>query len=394
MRGGIAGAPPPGCIAIPVMRRRIMRARFRGWLVSTARKAVSLVLRAEPKEQSPVIIAPAGSEPMLADAARFYLGAREPRLVTALSMGDYLSGAAIGYLGRPRTALKLHPAGYHLDRDHNPNDGFEWINFAAACHGHRADIEAARRRFESLMSNLRKRDAKRAYVFGTGPSLAAAMERDWSDGYRIVCNTIVRDPALWAHLEPDVVVAGDTIYHFGFTEFAKAFREDLRRRLRERPVHFIYPAMFDVIVQREFAEFRDFLIPIPMMPGKQIFRGDMDSDFSLPAVGNVINLLQLPLATTLSKEVCLWGFDGRAPNDRGFWANSGRHSYPELMHTLHEAHPAFFREHIPSGRESKYVAAVHGDLLDSNLVLLESAGWKFRMLHHSYTPTFAKRYAP
>jgi hypothetical protein len=289
-------------------------------------------------------------------------------------------------------ALKLHPSGHHLDSNENPNDGFEWINFAAACHGHRSNIEASRRRFQSLLSDLRARDAKRAYVFGTGPSLAAAIDREWSDGYRIVCNTIVRDPVLWAHLEPDVFVAGDTIYHFGFTEFARAFREDLKKRLRERPVCFVYPAMFDVIVQREFAEFRDFLIPVPMKPGKQLFLGDMDEDFSLPAVGNVLNLLLLPLATTLSKEVGLWGFDGRAPNDQGFWANSGRHSYPELMHTLHEAHPAFFREHIPTGRESKYVATFHGDLLDSNLALLEKEGWTFRMLHRSHTPTLAKRY--
>src|SRR5690606_15753944 len=111
------------------------------------------------------------------------------------------------------------------------------------------------------------------------------------------------------------------------------FRADLRKRLEERPVPFIYPALFDVIVQREFRDFSEWLLPVPIRPGKKVFVGDMDSDYSLPEIGNVLNLLLLPIATTLSKEVCLWGFDGRAPKDSGFWANSSSHTYAELMHT-------------------------------------------------------------
>ena len=77
--------------------------------------------------------------------------------------------------------------------------------------------------------------------------------------------------------------------------------------------------------------------------------------------------LLLPIATSLSKNVFLWGFDGRAPNATNFWVTSNNHSYPELMDGLRDAHPAFFNYYLPKGREGEYVTEVHGDLLDMNL---------------------------
>ena len=103
------------------------------------------------------------------------------------------------------------------------------------------------------------------------------------------------------------------------------------------------------------------------------------------------NLL-LPLGCTLSNDVRLWGFDGRAPSDSGFWANSDRHAYPDLMQSIRDAHPAFFAEKTPKGDEAQYVNKVHGDLLDERLTEAEGRGFEFRMLHASWTPTLQKRY--
>jgi hypothetical protein len=109
---------------------------------------------------------------------------------------------------------------------------------------------------------------------------------------------------------------------------------------------------------------------------------------------NVLTILLLPLGCTLSSDVKLWGFDGRAPSDSGFWANSNRQSYPELMQANREAHPAFFADFVPKGNEAKYANEVHGDLLDERLTEAERRGFRFQMLHHTWTPTLQKRYNP
>jgi hypothetical protein len=114
--------------------------------------------------------------------------------------------------------------------------------------------------------------------------------------------------------------------------------------------------------------------------------------FELPNLGNILNIALLPLACTLTKDVRLWGFDGRAPDDKLFWANSSKHSYPELMDTLRAAHPAFFAHHVPADKPDKYVKTFHGDQLDQSLVDAERRGWSFTMMHKSWTPTLQKRF--
>lgn len=270
--------------------------------------------------------------------------------------------------------------------------GWDWVCFANYFYNHKPCIAASRANLRSAVSSVSV-DASCVYVFGTGPSLARAAEQSFDDGVCIVCNTIVRDVALFNKLNPCFVVAGDAIYHFSFTEFAKSFRSDLYRRLKESATYFAYPAMFDVIVRREFSDISERLIPIPIGLHMDIDVNLVES-FELPRLGNVLPLLQLPLACTLSKKIYFWGFDGRSPNDKSspFWANSSQHSYPELMHTLKSSFPYFFEYYVPNNDSKNYIKSVHGDLLDECLTGAESRGYTFEMLHPSWTHTLAKRY--
>ena len=242
------------------------------------------------------------------------------------------------------------------------------------------------------MEDLRSQHLDKCYIFGTGPSLEKAIDQDWSDGYRVVCNTIVRDADLWHHINPHFIVAGDAIYHFGHTSFAKAFRKDLAERLASSDTLFIYPALFHRFISREFEHLADQLVPIPGGSHQKI-HVDLVNEFSYPGLGNVLALLLLPVGCTLSKNVCLFGFDGRAPKDKLFWSNSNKHTYLELMDDLKIAHPRFFDHHVPKQDPLKYVKSVHGDLLDKKMEDAENEGWRFVMLHESWTPTLQKRYS-
>ena len=283
-----------------------------------------------------------------------------------------------------------------LDNETNPMDGWALVDLARVFTSRTSQKRHERAGQQALLERVKALNADRSrpvYLFGTGPSLQLAADRSFSDGLRIVCNTVVRDAQLWHHISPHFLVAGDAIYHFDNTAHARAFRADALQRLTESDgaTLFVYPAMFDVIVRREFRAVESLLVPIPWGEHTDV-SVDLTRNFTIPPLGNVLCNLLLPLGCTLSKDIRLWGFDGRSPNDTGFWANSNRQAYPELMQSIRDAHPAFFSALTPKGREEKYVEEVHGNVLDERLTEAENRGFSFRMLHHSWTPTLRKRY--
>lgn len=314
-----------------------------------------------------------------------------------IKLETYFDASPILTFGVTENAFKnfasLHQGVFDIDWRSNPNDGWSWLDAATWSAKHVVNAETSKRQFQALKIELERSNYQRCYLFGTGPSLGKALEKDWSDGVRIVCNTIVRDAVLWRHIAPHLIVAGDGIYHFGFTEFAKAFRRDLRMRLAENSsVLFVYPAQFDQVIRRDLVGLEAQLIPIQIGKRTAIHSTILES-FELPALGNALNLLLLPLACALSKRVGLWGFDGRAPADKLFWSNSPQQSYTELLSTLQAAHPAFFDHHVPKDDPEKYLRSVHGDVLEHALTNAEHVGWQFEMLHPTWTPTLARRLA-
>ncbi len=250
-------------------------------------------------------------------------------------------------------------------------------------------LSESRSRFVKMLELLKQEGRPNVYIFGTGPSLSLAEFRDFSDGYRIGCNTICKDRELFSHLSPDIVVAGDALYHFSSTAHAQAFMADVESRLSEKPFYFCYPNLFDSFVRRRLQCYQDYLIPIPIGDRFDL-TVDMCSEFYLPATGNVLGLLLLPLACQLSKQVKLLGFDGRRPTDEGFWSYANKTSCVALIEEMKVEFPAFFQHFIPASNPEKYAASVHGDALSAALTRAQSKGWSFRMLSPSASPALAR----
>jgi hypothetical protein len=283
---------------------------------------------------------------------------------------------------------------FNVDHESNPVDGWEWnhLLMVLTSEDKKNRLMHSKSIFRKKCRELMRNKLNRSYIFGTGPSLSDAIGMNWNDGYRIVANTIVKDPILWKHISPHILVAGDAIYHFGNTLYAESFRNDLRSRFKEDPNFiFVYPYDYDVIACREFGQYIDRLVPIPL-GGHNMINVNLLSNFQLPLLGNVLPLLLLPVASTLSKEVYLWGFDGRNPKDKLFWSNSKKHSYGELMIDLQKKHPAFFANNVPVNDPLKYVKETLGEKFDLLLSNAENSGWKYIMMHKSWTPALQERF--
>lgn len=287
----------------------------------------------------------------------------------------------------------LNEFAFNVDFQKCPQDGWNWIYGMNRYHysTKREKIqEDSQLKWNSLQTSLDSKNFECATIFGTGPSLSKASSSSWKKSLNIVCNTIVRDKSLWNHISPHIIVAGDANYHFGFTDFAKKFREDLHYRLSETDTKFIYPIHFDQIVKRDFSDYETRLLPIEKSDNASI-SNDLRKSFQYPPIGNILNILLIPLATNLHERIQLLGFDGRSPDAKYFWDNSPKHSYPELFESLLKNYPAFFNHFVPKGNAEKYVKDVHGDKLEKRLCSLESLGFKFEVLNFSFTPALQKR---
>jgi len=294
----------------------------------------------------------------------------------------------------PSGISKLVLNNYFLDVDYksNPSDGWAWHEAINLIHpSSESEIAESKQRLVRYYNSLSKHEY--SLVMGTGPSLVKARKLTNLDCYKIACNTIVKDHKLWLDLKPHFIVAGDAIYHFAHNLHAASFRRDLKKCLRDYEVPFLYPALYHPFVKEEFREFSHLLIPIPTDNSDRL-NNDLLNNFHLPSLGNVLNLLLLPLATSITKKIYLLGFDGRKPSDKLFWTNSSDHSYTEFIPDIQKKHPMFFDYFIDDKNPFKYVNAVHGDALDNNLNALESIGYEFVVLAPSHTNTMQKRFKP
>jgi hypothetical protein len=337
-----------------------------------------------------------GVIPEIKRRSRFYLGTSKiPKFIVAQTLPPVAEDIHILQCSDDRDfSPKIHRIAkkkYRVNHTLHIAAG-DWWKFASSYLGHKVDIDSSYELFRNYIKRLQSLELTKCYVFGTGPSLAGAIKREWDDGYRVVCNTIVRDPVLFSHINPHFIIAGDPIYHFSDTAYARSFRSDLCQRLLDSESYFAYPEFYDLLFRRDFATVQDRLIPIPIGSHEDIHTSLLNR-FSLPSGGNALPKMLLPIGCSLAKQIELWGFDGRSPSDGDvpFWANSVQHNYADLMPGLKQEFPFFFNDHVPDNDSTAYIQAVHGDRLERRLTAAERVGFSFKMLHHSWTPTLAKR---
>jgi hypothetical protein len=226
---------------------------------------------------------------------------------------------------------------------------------------------------------------KKSYIFGTGPSLQEAFNFDLSDGLRIVCNSIVKNRELLEHIKPHIIVAGDPVFHFGCSRYAEQFRKELIEVIQKYGMDFFYPFFYARLFESHYLDLVDRSFSIPQV-GRSDFNLDLSREYVLKGMDNILTLLMLPLATTLTDEIRIIGCDGRKPDEDYFWKHHTSSQYDDLMESVKKCHPAFFN-HV-----------VYEDYYDQhceNLEILfgqaERKGKHIKSITKSYIPALLAR---
>lgn len=238
-------------------------------------------------------------------------------------------------------------------------------------------------RLEALADRASSYD--RAFVFGTGPSLADAMKFDFpDDSLKIICNSIVKNDELLEHLDPDVLTFADPVFHFGPSQYADRFRSDAVDVLREYDCVGVIPPEYRSLMTGHYPEVdfaavdreRDLGPHFPTVKDPRVW-----------STGNIMTLYMLPLASWLCDEVYILGADGRQEDESYFWEHNDEAQYDdEVMQTVADSHPAFFRDRVYTDYYQRHV-----DILTEMIEYGERRGVDYRSLTHSYVPCLSDR---
>ena len=229
-----------------------------------------------------------------------------------------------------------------------------------------------------------------AFVLATGPSARLVDYDALSAEVRITCNSAVRDLDLLHAMRPNVICFGDPVFHYGPSRYAAAFRRDLLRAVEETDALIVTPELWAGLLLAHHPELADRLIVLRVLKGKPAWHWPTPERMTVRMTNNVLTQAMLPIAFAVSDRVEIAGCDGRQPSENYFWRHNTRTQYSdELMGTVFDAHPAFFRD-----RDYADYYDEHCQQVEELLAAGEAAGKRAVGVTPSYIPALSRRGAP
>ena len=229
--------------------------------------------------------------------------------------------------------------------------------------------------------------AKRAFVLATGPSALGVDLGAVDADVRITCNSAVQDVDRLRAFRPTIIAFTDPVFHFGPSRYAAAFRRDLARAIEISDPLLLCGSDWVSPLLTLMPELEGRLAVLPFRAGG-VWRWPTKRDPTVRTTGSVLTNLMLPTAFMLTDHVSVAGVDGRQPSETYFWKHGLQYS-DELMATVFEAHPAFFRD-----RDYEDHYEIYCDEIEEFLQIAERAGKVIVGAAPSWIPAFRRRGAP
>lgn len=239
---------------------------------------------------------------------------------------------------------------------------------------------------DTSLSRLKNRfeGAQSSFVLATGPS-ALTVDLDAVDAdIRITCNSAVRDTDRLRAFRPNIIACTDPVFHFGPSRYAAAFRQDLLRAIDLCDPLLICGSDWVSPLLNLLPELQERLAVIPFKRGGP-WRWPTKENPTTRSTESVLTNLMIPVALMLTDHLLVAGADGRRPTENYFWKHGLQYS-DELMATVFDAHPAFFRDRNYEDHYEQYCQEI-----ETLLQTAERAGKVVEAAAPSWIPAFRKR---
>jgi hypothetical protein len=244
-----------------------------------------------------------------------------------------------------------------------------------------APVETALERLRAVGDGGRS-----AFILATGPSALTVDLASVTADVRITCNSAVRDLERIREFRPNIIAFTDPVFHFGPSRYAAGFRRDVVRAAEAADALVVCGHAFAGPLLDLQPELRERLAVIPHQHGGP-WRWPTTRNPTVREAGNIMTTLMLPLAFMLADDVSIAGADGRQPTENYFWKHNPQLQYSgELMQTVFDAHPSFFRDSVYADYYENFCSDVE-ELVQCG----EAHGKTVRAAAPSWIPALRKR---
>jgi len=195
-------------------------------------------------------------------------------------------------------------------------------------------------------------DKNKAILFGTGPSIdqydQIGFDHSW---LKIICNSIIKNRDFMESVRPDAITIADPVFHFGSNPYAEKFRIDLVERCIKYDF-FIFAPSFNVpLLVEHYPEIKHRIIGLEY--GNSIKIPTLES-LEVKGTDNIFTLFMLPVSASVAQSVYCLGMDGRKKSESYFWEHHHEYQYLDLIPSVKDAHPSFFRDRNYSKYSKKH----------------------------------------
>ena len=272
--------------------------------------------------------------------------------------------------------------------------------------------ELSKENYQGLLDKVGNAD--NAYVFGTGPSLDQATQFDYRGGFRVVCNSIVRNKAMLNHIQPQLLAFADHTFFFSPCRYAAEFRQMMLETVRELQCYVMVQDFQVPLLLAHYPELEKRIIGIPapgiwdmrlneligmllarrggmLMPVKIPGHGE---EYNFPTLdrfyvrlaGSIMTLFMLPVASSVCNNIYVVGADGRKPEEKHLWGYSASSQFGDLMQTIFDTHPSVFRD-----SDYMHIYRQYCREFEELVQYGEAAGKRYYALTPSHIPALAQR---
>lgn len=290
-------------------------------------------------------------------------------------------------LARPGMLARLDRARLVDERLYGDVPVVEYLRASAAARSEEID-RAVDRATRQNLRRLRERGADReaALVLGTGPSVERLPPDAGAGRAVVVCNSLVGNRELLDRLRPLAVCFADPVFHFGPSEYAARFREDLARVLESHDAFAVTNRRDAGLLLQHRPALEERIVGLHTDASS--WRPPDPEGPRVRGTWNVLTHLMLPVACSLAGRVEIGGCDGREPDEDYFWRHGDSVQYTGLMRTAFETHPGFFRD-----RDYADYYRRHCRELEDQLTAFERRGHEFASITPSHVPALSRRAA-
>lgn len=241
----------------------------------------------------------------------------------------------------------------------------------------------SKKNYEKMLNENKHK--KEATIFCTGPSIEKAFDFNYNGHFKVICNSIIKNNKLLKHIEPDLLVFADPVFHFSPCEYSKQFREDAIKVIENYGCYCGVPEFIVPLMVAHYPNIKDKIIGIPMMNSVD-FNFPNLTNFYTRLSSNILTSFMIPIASYISDIIYIIGCDGREKRETYFWKHNDSTQYSELMNTVFKMHESFFRDRVYHDYYQE-----HCEYLNQQLQYGENLGKNYYSLSRSFIPALRDR---